>query len=178
MNAQRNKSGTTILIVIAILVVIAVIAVSLWRNHGMTERVDAALKGADAAKVAVMEAATVHGGLSGVKAGELGFNPAATTNPYVAKIAVADGGLITIVTRDTGITPDPQLLLTPTAANGGDQASIHWDCSVLVGKADSMPESCRHVAEPVSEASPAATAPAAPASVAAAHSSQTPAVQH
>jgi type IV pilus assembly protein PilA len=146
MNEQRRTSKVTIIVSILILLVIVAIVVPLWRHHEISGRVDTALKATDAAKVAVMEAATVHGGLSNVKAGELGYSPSASSTPYVSRIDIADGGLITLATKGTGATPDVQLLLTPKQADGNASAPINWDCNILVGDADSVPVNCRKTA--------------------------------
>jgi type IV pilus assembly protein PilA len=166
MNAQ-NKSNTTIVVAVLVLAVVAVIAIAfpMWRNHRIADRVDTALKGTDAAKVAVMEAATVGGGLAQIKAGALGYNASASNNPYVARVEIADGGRITLTTRDTGATPDIRLQLTPTLENGDAHAPIRWNCSVLEGSVDALPDACHDAAAtPVS-------APAASASVSASRSS-------
>jgi type IV pilus assembly protein PilA len=167
MNAQRGTSNTLIIIVIVILVAIAAVTIPLWRNHRISGRIDAALKAVDAAKVAVMEAAAVHDGLTHIKAAELGYNPAASTNPYVARIEIIDGGRITLTTKDTGAKPDIQLLLTPV---GNTNASIVWDCSVIAGDANLVPHNCRKA---VPAEAPAATPSSTPtsAAVSPAHSS-------
>ncbi len=143
LNDQRRTSKITIVVVIVVLVVIAAIAFPLWRSHGIASRVDTALKATDAAKVAVMESATVQGGLTHIKASELGYNPAAASNPYVAHIDIADGGRISLTTKNTGASPDIKLLLTPNQPDGNAGAPISWNCSILAGDADSVPANCR-----------------------------------
>jgi len=157
MHAQQGKTNITAIVVIVLIVAIVLIALPLWRNHRIAGHVSEALGATDAAKVAVTEAATVHGGLEHVKASELGYNTAASVSPYAARVSVADGGRITLVTKGTGATPDIQLLLTPEQ---GPTSAIIWICSILVGEADSVPANCRKMAAtkvPVSTA-PAATA--------------------
>ncbi|HEY0197187.1 MAG TPA: pilin [Rhodanobacter sp.] len=183
MNMQRGRSNTTIVVVIVILIVIIAVAYPWWRNHQTAGRVDSALKAADAAKVAVMEAATVHGGPLHIKASELGYNASASENPYVSHIEIADGGRITVTTKDTGAAPDIQLLLTPVQGNGNDHAAISWVCSVVSGNVDATPADCRNAdaamapaamapasTTPVTPAA-AATAPTPPATVSPSHSS-------
>jgi type IV pilus assembly protein PilA len=168
MNLQRGRSNVTIIAVIVILVVIVAAAIPWWRSHQTVSHVQTALKAADGAKVAVMEAAAVQGGASHIKASELGYSHAVADNPYVAHIEIADGGRITISTKGTGAEPDLQLVLTPVQNNGDDQSAINWTCSVSVGNADAAPENCRSEARP---AIPASVAPAATATVSPAHSS-------
>src|SRR5690348_4130806 len=125
MRAQQGKTNITAIVVIVLIVAIVLIALPLWRNHRIAGHVSEALGATDAAKVAVTEAATVHGGLEHVKASELGYNTAASVSPYAARVSVADGGRITLVTKGTGATPDIQLLLTPEQ---GPTSAITWIC--------------------------------------------------
>jgi type IV pilus assembly protein PilA len=168
MKMQRGRSNTAVVVVIVILIVIIAIAYPWWRNHQTAGRVDTALKAADAAKVAVMEAATVHGGPMHIKASELGYNAGASENPYVSHIDVADGGRITVTTKNTGASPDIQLLLTPVQGNGSDKAAINWVCSVVSGNPDAAPADCRSADAAMSPAatSPASTRPVVPATTA------------
>jgi type IV pilus assembly protein PilA len=161
MNTPRRTSNTVIFVVIAIVLVIAAIGVFFWRSHQVVNRVDKALTGADAAKVTVMEAATVHGGLVNIKSDDLGYNPAASSNPYLANIAIADGGRITVTTKDTGAQPELTLLLTPRQENKNGNAPIRWDCSVVVGDPDEAPLNCRQ-----GDATPAPTSSLSPATAA------------
>jgi type IV pilus assembly protein PilA len=163
MKMQRGRSNTAIIIVILVLIAIVAIAYPSWRNRQTAGRVETALKAADAAKVAVMEAATVHGGPTHIKASELGYNPGASDNPYVSHIEIADGGLITVATKNTGTTPDIQLLLTPEQGNGSDHAAISWSCSVAVGNVDAAPADCRNTGSAIAPASTMPTTPTAPA---------------
>ena len=157
MSTQRGISTITVIIVIAILVLVAAIAVPAWRQHESAARVDTALKAADAAKLVVMESATVHGGLANVKTSELGYHSAAITSPYVAHIDIADGGRITLTTKDTGATPDPVLVLVPAQGSAAGNAGIlNWSCSVAAGDMDMVPGNCR--------TENAASAPVAPPS--------------
>ena len=160
MNAQRGKSNVTSIVTILILVVVAVIAIPAWRNHQTGSHIADALKATDAAKLVVMESASVHGGLAHIQAGELSYSPTATASPYVANITIAADGRITLTTRNTGATPDPVLLLSP-AENAGDNnaAPISWNCSVVVGDPGLVPPNCRTL-------TPAAAASIAPASAA------------
>jgi type IV pilus assembly protein PilA len=168
MKMQQGRSNTTIIVVIVILIVIIAIAYPWWRNHQTAGRVETALKAADAAKVAVMESATVHGGPMHIKASELGYNAGASENPYVSHIEIADGGRITVTTKNTGADPDIQLLLTPVQGNGNDHAAISWVCSVVAGNANAAPVDCRNddMATAPAATAPASTAPAAPATTA------------
>lgn len=160
MNAQRGKFAATIIVSILALVVVAVIAISAWRNHQTGNHIADALKVTDAAKLVVMESASVHGGLAHIQAAELNYSPAATASPYVAHITIAADGRITLSTKGTGAAPDPVLVLIPSE-NSGDQGAtpINWSCSVVAGNPNLVPASCR-------TATPAAAASSPPASAA------------
>lgn len=166
MNMQRGRSNTAVIVVILVLIVLIAIAYPWWRNRQIAEHVETALNAADAAKVTVMEAATVKGSPVHIKASELGYRASASQNPYVANIEIADGGRITVTTKDTGADPDMRLLLTPTQGNGNDRAAIRWICSVASGNPDAAPADCRNptdTAPSPATTAPASTAPMAPA---------------
>ncbi|MBB6245473.1 pilin [Rhodanobacter sp. A1T4] len=173
MNAQRGISAITIIVLILALAVVAAIAIPAWRGHQASNRIADALKVTDAAKVVVMESATVHGGLAHIQAGELNYSPAATAGPYVAHVAIAADGRITLTTRDTGATPDPVLLLSPSENAGNNNAApISWSCSVVAGDPDLVPASCRTTLPATAPAtSIAPTSAATAAAVSPAHSS-------
>ena len=129
--------------------VVATIAIPTWRNHRVAEHLDEALQSGEAAKLVVMEAATVRGGLSQLKPGDLTFNAASSLNAYVSKIDVSESGRVTIATRNTGAAPDPVFLLTPldNSATGGN-APLIWSCDIIAGNTQWMPTRCVRPALP------------------------------
>lgn len=160
MNAQRGISAITIIVLILVLAIVAVIAIPAWQRHQSGSRVADALKATDAAKLVVMESASIHGGLAHIKASELSYSPAVTASPYVAHIMIAANGRITLSTRSTGATPDPVLVLIPSENSGGQGAApINWSCTVAVGDPSLVPANCR-------TATPAAAASSAPTTTA------------
>jgi type IV pilus assembly protein PilA len=171
MNAQRGISPVEIMVLILVLAVVVVIAIPAWRNHQARDRIADAFKVTDAAKLVVMEAATVHGGLAQIKAGELNYSPAAAAGQYVAHITIANDGRITISTKQTGATPDPVLVLSPSESSAANNAApISWSCNVVVGDPDLVPVNCR-TALPMATATSAPAKPSTPASVSPVHSS-------
>jgi type IV pilus assembly protein PilA len=108
------------------------LAAPAWRNFDSRRHIAEALKDADAMKVVVLEAATVHGGLAEVRSTDLHYNPDASVSTYVAHAEIADGGLITLHTRDTGISPDPVLMLIPREKNDKEGAEITWTCRLIL----------------------------------------------
>ena len=143
MPTKRRTSLTSIIVGIAVLVALAMIAIPTWRNHQAQTHVADALQMTDAAKLVVMEAATVHGGLANINASALAYTPPVATSPYVASIGIADGGAITLITKSTGATPAPVLVLIPTSGTGDAAAVITWTCTLAVGNASAVPSACR-----------------------------------
>jgi type IV pilus assembly protein PilA len=165
MRSEKSVPLMVSLAVLAVVAVIATIAIPAWRNHRVSERLDESLRAGEAAKLVVMEAATVRGGLNRLKAGDLNFNAASSLNAYTAKIDISESGRITIATKDTGATPDPVFLLTPldNSANGGG-ATLSWSCDIIAGNSQWMPPRCTRPGTPASS-SPAPSSSAAPVTV-------------
>lgn len=159
MRSEKSVPLMISLAVLAVLAVIAAIAIPASRNHRISEHLGEALKAGEAAKLVVMEATTVRGGLNRLQPGDLNFNAAASLNAYTAKIDISESGRITIATKDTGATPDPVFLLTPldNSAAGGS-APLSWSCDIIAGNSQWIPTTCTRPATPV--AAPAMPAPA------------------
>jgi|KBSMisStandDraft_5_1062788.scaffolds.fasta_scaffold940966_1 type IV pilus assembly protein PilA len=164
MHTPKGISLVTVLVVVAILAVVAAFAIPGWRNHQIAVRTDQALRSGDAAKLVVMEAVTTRGGLINLRPGDLSYNAASTSGPYVSKIDISQSGRITIVTKNTGSTPDPTFLLTPIepASNAGGGAPLGWNCDIIEGSDQAKPASCtRQSGAPTTTvAHPASGAPA------------------
>lgn len=170
MRAEATRSRISTVVTIVVLAGAAVIATYLWHNHIVTDRLRRALESTAAAKVVVMEAATVHGGLTGLTASELSYNAAASISPYVARIKIIDGGRISVLTKNTGATPDIQFILVPSDVNGTDEGAITWTCLVATGRADLMPAGCRR-GPPADRPNESPSAPATGRSVIRQHAS-------
>nr|WP_199046045.1 pilin [Dyella sp. ASV24] len=159
MRSEKSVPLMISLAVLAVLAVIAAIAIPAARNHRISERLDEALKAGEAAKLVVMEAITVRGGLNRLQPSDLAFNAASSLNAYTAKIDISESGRITITTKDTGAAPDPVFLLTPldNSAAGGS-APLTWSCDIIAGNSQWMPAACTR---PIAQApTPAIPAPA------------------
>ena len=130
-----------VLIAMMTVIVIGIVLASLWRGFGPSRHIADALKDANALKDVVLEAATVRGGLAQVHATDLHYNRRASVGTYIASAEIADGGLITLHTRNTGANPDPTLMLIPKERNGEQGSEITWTCKlVLTGYSLSPPD--------------------------------------
>lgn len=170
MNEARKKSTVTLIVWILLLVVIGFLSISAWHKHQIRGHVVEALKAADTAKLVVMESATIHGGLARLEASDLSYNPKATASTYVAQITIDADGRIHLVTKGTGASPDPTLLLTPSEHAGQGTAPIQWRCEVVTGDPGLMPDDCRTHAPAMA----ASSAPVNAATAAGAASSHSP----
>jgi type IV pilus assembly protein PilA len=144
MDKSRRNLAIAITAAMTLVIAIAAITIPAWHDHQRQAHVAEALQVADAAKLVVMEAATVHGGLANIKASELGYARAAASNRYVASIEIADGGRITLTTTNTGAEPDPMLVLVPSnGGTGGIDTPIVWTCVLAAGESSAVPAACR-----------------------------------
>ena len=89
MRSEKSVPLMISLALLAVVAVIATIAIPAWRNHRVSEHLDEALRAGEAAKLVVMEAATVRGGLNRLQSGDLNFNAASSLNSYTAKIDIS-----------------------------------------------------------------------------------------
>lgn len=129
---------------IAALLVIAAIAlwelgVPLLYTYSVKHHVALALDEVAAVKLAVMESATVRGGLARVHPDTLHYH--VPQEEYLSRVDVADGGLITLTTQDTGANPDPVIVLVPVESRNGD---VVWSCQVFQGDPALVPPGCRN----------------------------------
>lgn len=165
MATRNDHPLVSILIGLAVIAVLAAIGIPALHNNSVSNHVEDALKATDAAKLVVMEAATTNGGLARIKASDLKYNPAAAANAFVARVEIADGGNITLTTKDTGGNPDPILLLVPSDDSKNKETTpIHWSCRVIAGDLHAIPDQCNQDNN-LTRASSAATA-ASPATTA------------
>lgn len=156
MATGKGNKLLGVVIAIAIIVIVLAIVIPAWHSRQAHKHLNAALEATSAAKLVVEEAATVKG----IPPAELGQDfhtgNVQTDSPYVADMRFLEGGRIEVHTRDTGTTPDPVLLLTPTQASDG--ASILWQCSIEEGATSPSPDGCVPKVKDAAEA--ASTGPA------------------
>ncbi|MDQ0043190.1 pilin [Variovorax boronicumulans] len=149
--ARRAQAGFTLIelmIVVAIIGILAAVALPAYQDYTIRAKVTEALTQASAAKLAVAETAQALGGLNQVTATNSGYSFTASnaSNAYVASVAIAAGGEITVVTKNTGATTQPSFKMSPTQPTANDQ--ITWACTLAAGEAKHLPASCRGAAAP------------------------------
>ena len=141
---QKGFTLIELMIVIAILGILAVIAFPAYQDYTIRAKVSEGLNLAAPAKLAVAETAASLGGLSGVTAANSGYTFPTAGTKYVKSIEIANGGKITVTTKDTGATKQPVFILTPTQAKSEDP--VEWACTYQNSEAKHVPANCRTAA--------------------------------
>lgn len=146
MYRNRRTQALIFLSILALVVVVIAVAIPAWQRHRVQQHVLEAMDSLAGAKLAVMETATVKGGLAGIAGSGVKYQAQPGRTIYLGTVTIGDAGVITLATRQTGAAIDPVLKLVPTEAPGS-AGDIDWTCTVISGSPDTVPSSCR-TAEP------------------------------
>ncbi|WP_296806278.1 pilin [Thiocapsa sp.] len=136
-SAQKGFNLIELMIVVAVIGILAAVAVPAYRDYSIRSKVSEALGMASSLKASVVEQAA-NGGLASLS-GNIGVDSSQVSR-YVADLAVGDRGVISVTTRNTGATVDPELQLVPSENGGG----ITWSClKTSETLASQVPPNCR-----------------------------------
>ncbi len=129
-----------LMIVVAVIAIILTLALPVWGDYMIRSKVSEALSVSNAAKTAVSTTCQETPLITALTPQNSGYTFTAPTQ-YIASINLSgpcSQSVITVVTQDTGASPDPILTITGTLENG----HMRFVC-VSSGPNKHVPRTCR-----------------------------------
>ena len=145
--ATRGFTLIELMIVLSIIAIILALALPVYSNYSIRTRIAEGLSVANAAKTGVAFTCNKNPEIVGLTNDAAGydFSAGSTDRDYVADIQVmgpCTAPVITITTRRTGHSPDPEVLLTGNLTPNSGVMS--WTCSSSNTPLHLLPKTCRN----------------------------------
>jgi prepilin-type N-terminal cleavage/methylation domain-containing protein len=140
MNNMKKMQGFTLIelmIVIAILGILLAIAIPAYQDYLARARTSEGLMMAAPAKLAVSESALANNNVLPANSADAGYSFRGATT-FVSSIVIGAGGVIDVVTQNTGCDPIAEFRLTPATTG----SAVTWTCEATAGP-QCAPASCR-----------------------------------
>jgi type IV pilus assembly protein PilA len=144
---QAKEGGFTLIelmIVIAIIAVLVSLALPAYQDFTVRAKVGEGLSVAASAKMAISETCQTAPGTLFVNSSAAGYSFAGSK--YVSAVEVAAVNSceligVVVLTRNTGASVDPQILLVANSPAGSGR--LDWGCYLAVGEPRHVPANCR-----------------------------------
>lgn len=140
--ASRGFTLIELMIVIAIIAIILTLALPVYTNYTIRAKVGEAMSVAASAKTATADTCTTDPDIVSLSNQRAGYNLVSST--YVESVEISgpcESPVITMITRNTGASIDPVLILT--GANVNSSGRFSWTCTTTNGQNLYVPAACR-----------------------------------
>jgi len=146
ISSARGFTLIELMIVVSIIAIILTISIPVFSNYSIRAKIAEGMSIANSAKTAVSATCSSDLGLLAISNSLIGWDFAENLDSvtYVASI-LASGPcttpIISITTKNTGVSPDP--VLTLTGALSPTSGQIEWRCSSTNTAFNLLPATCR-----------------------------------
>jgi len=130
------------IIVLAMIVIVFTLALPIYSNYIVRNKIEEALSVGESAKSAITEICRSDQYTGSLATTSAGYS--FEKSQYLSSIDISGfctAPVITITTRNTGVSIDPVLRLT--GAPGANSGEFSWACTVLNEQNNLAPDSCR-----------------------------------